>query len=547
MISYNSKTHSITISFRDTTVNSLLLFVKKKFSVLLFLLLVIISIANFLYYLNNGLGLAYNDARSHLDIGRRVVENLKPGFAQLGSVWLPLPHILMLVTVWNNFMWHTGFAGALQSMIAFVATGMLIYLFLQKINVGWSGRLAGIMIFITNLNILYLQSTAMTELLLLGTMMAGTYELILWHMDDNVYRLVKSAFWIFLSTLIRYDGWFLFFLATVLIFIHIIRKQGYKSAEGVVILFCTLGGFGIFLWLLWNQLIFKDVFYFISGPYAAATQQNFLAKAGQLVTKHNIIMSLLTYTYAVIYNTSLFTLLFAIFGAYLFFVDKRVPLHLKLAVSSLLAPFFFNILALFFGQSVIFVPILNGSWFNVRYGLMMIPSIAIFIGFFVDRVRPLRLVFLGLMLFIIFFSFANRDAVTIDDALIGASGKNVKEVSGWLKNNAANKDGFVLISVASHDAIIFSSGMDMSRFIHEGTQDYWDWATHHPSQWARWIIMRTHDRSDNTYRLLEGNKEFENDYKLVGKYPFADIYELKPQFLSQLHTKPVDYANKTSR
>jgi hypothetical protein len=95
-------------------------------------ILVFISVFNFLYYLSNGLGLSYNDARSHLDIGRRVVEGLKPGFAQIGSVWLPLPHVLMTLTIWNDFMWHSGLAGALQSMISFVATSLIIFYFLKQ-------------------------------------------------------------------------------------------------------------------------------------------------------------------------------------------------------------------------------------------------------------------------------------------------------------------------------------------------------------------------------------------------------------------------------
>jgi hypothetical protein len=50
----------------------------------------IISVFTFIHYSESGMNLAYNDARSHLDIGRRVVEGLKPGLAQLGSVWLPI-------------------------------------------------------------------------------------------------------------------------------------------------------------------------------------------------------------------------------------------------------------------------------------------------------------------------------------------------------------------------------------------------------------------------------------------------------------------------
>ena len=172
--------------------------------------MILISISSFIVFYFNGLGLAYNDARSHLDIGRRVVEGLKPGLAQLGSVWLPLPHILITLTVWNDFMWHSGLAGALVSMISYVITGALIYKFLEKINVGMLGRLIGVAVFALNTNILYLQSTAMTESLLLVTMTAAVFELLLWYQDNKILNLVKAAFFIMLSTLVRYDGWFLF-------------------------------------------------------------------------------------------------------------------------------------------------------------------------------------------------------------------------------------------------------------------------------------------------------------------------------------------------
>jgi hypothetical protein len=101
---------------------------------LLLCVLAFIAISQFVYYYQNGLGLAYNDARSHLDIARRVVEGLKPGAAQLGSVWLPLPHIAMLPTVWNDFFWHSGLAGALPSMLSFVVIGLLIFHYLRLYN-----------------------------------------------------------------------------------------------------------------------------------------------------------------------------------------------------------------------------------------------------------------------------------------------------------------------------------------------------------------------------------------------------------------------------
>ena len=541
---FNLKSFSIELSVTKFQLDNVQDFFRRHITVILFFILGMISIANFLYYLSNGLGVAYNDARSHLYIARRVVESLKPGFAQLGSVWLPLPHLLATLTVWNNFMWHSGLAGSLQSMIAFVATGILTYKILKTLGVNMLGRITGVLVFALNLNILYMQSTAMTELLLLGTMTAGVYELIEWHKNNNTYRLIKSAFWIMLATMIRYDGWFLLIYATVLIIIHGLRKFGYKTTEGLVVLFCTLGGFGILLWIFWNWIIFKDPLYFISGPYAAATQQQLIASAGLLTTQHNLPFSIETYMYAIVYNAGMLNTVLAFIGMVMFWFDKKISGSLRLAATALLAPFIFNILALYLGQSVLFIQGINGnSWFNVRYGLMMVPSIAVFIGYLVSRLRSIRYLLLGLILFVTFFTFANRDAVTIDDAVFGASGKNVSEVSGWLHTNAGNTPGFVLISVASHDAIVFSSGLQMSKFIHEGTGEYWTLAIAHPAYWARWIVLRTNDINDQTFKLIHNNPQFKNDYTLEAKYPFADVYEIKPQYVGQLHTQPIPDLN----
>lgn len=496
----------------------------------------IISILSYINYLLDGLGLAYNDARSHLDIGRRVVESLKPGLAQLGSVWLPLPHLLMIPTIWNDFFWHTGLSGAMQSMISFVITGILIYEFLKIIKVGLLGRYIAVLIFATNINILYLQSTAMTELLLIATMTAGVYELLRWEQSNKLVFLMRSSFWVMLSTLNRYDGWFLFGYAIAVISIITFIRRDLKSLEGKLILFCTLGGLGIVLWLLWNQLIFNDPLYFIYGPYSAHAQQMQLLEAGDLPTKGNLMLSIKTYLYALAYNSDTFIGMIAAVGVVIAIFDKRIGKTTKIALSALLAPLIFNILALFLGQSVLYVEGISGNtWFNVRYGIMLMPAVAVLVGYVISRTKSLKPVLIGLILLVSIFTFISQDAVTIDDARYGSSQKNVTQVSGWLHDNALHSQGFILISVASHDATVFSSGLPMSRFIHEGTGVYWNAAIHHPAHWARYIIMRTHDMNDLTYRLIYNNPELA-DFSLIHHYPFADIYELKPQYLSQLHT-----------
>lgn len=507
--------------------------------------LVLISIASFLHYHNNGLSLAYNDARSRLDIGRRVVEGLKPGLAQLGSVWLPLPNILMIPTVWNDFMWHSGLSGAIQSMASFVATGAVIYLILRRIGVGMVGRLFGVLVFAANLNILYLQSTAMTELILLATMTIACYQFLMWYESNKLLHFIHAGFWVMLSTLIRYDGWFLFFYTAMLVILKGAQLSGWNMkkslnrSEGMFVLFCTLAGFGIFCWVVWNWAIFKDPLYFAFGEFSAHAQQSQLEEAGVLQTKHNLWLSAKMYWFALAYNSITSTVLLGIAGAVTLWTDKNMSSNRKIALTALLAPLMFNILALYLGHSVLFIQGISGnSWFNVRYGLMMMPSIAVFAGYLVHRFKPARLTIIGLFLFVTAFAFLNGDAVTIDDGRVGSSQKNVSEVSDWLGANAAERDGFVLISAASHDAIIFSSGLPMKKFIHEGTGKYWESATTAPDRWARWIVMRTNDTNDLTYRSVQ-ETQWRDKYTLVNTYPFADIYELKVEYLPYLNTKPV--------
>ena len=81
------------------------------------------------YIITDRLGavLLYDDSISHLEIARRVLDSTSPGLAQLGSVWLPLPHLVMLPLVWDNTLYYNGFAGSIPSMIAFVGMAVLMY------------------------------------------------------------------------------------------------------------------------------------------------------------------------------------------------------------------------------------------------------------------------------------------------------------------------------------------------------------------------------------------------------------------------------------
>ena len=71
--------------------------------------------------------LNYGDAVAHLHIARRIFDSHRPGLSQLGSVWLPLPHLLMLPFVQVYAWWADGIAGAIPSGLAYLAACIGLY------------------------------------------------------------------------------------------------------------------------------------------------------------------------------------------------------------------------------------------------------------------------------------------------------------------------------------------------------------------------------------------------------------------------------------
>ncbi len=506
---------------------------------------------------------AYNDARAHLDMARLVFDNLKPGLAQIGSVWLPLNHLLTLLLVWNNTMWQTGLAGSIFSMLSFVFCSIIIYKFANHIVNDKSASLLGTLVFMTNLNILYMQSTPMTELLLIFLSTLSSYLLYKWVEGRKILDLVYLSFTILLATLTRYDAWFLlvyisFVVITTLLYtssskkyssVKLFLQENWPKVEGGFIFFATAAFAGIGLWLLWNLLIFKDPLFFATGPFSAKVQQDRIAAAGSLPTKHNITLSILAYWWAIVNNAGFLIAAFSIIGFILFFLKNKLSLK-SLAVYSLVTPVFFHIFSLFSGNSILILPELGanitkaaaGSWFNVRYGLVILPAVSLFSAYIAKRLNFTKLILFILILIQPLIFIGTKNIITVTDGTVGSSSLAVGDASNWLVANAKNQDGLILNSISYHNALAFSTGIPLKRFIHEGTGDkYWKLALSNPEKIARWIVIENGDVGDPVYEALVKikNSEYLKYYELKGSFHNINIYELKrslPGFVYTLGT-----------
>ena len=132
---------------------------------------VLVSLFSFLYYYQRSDLLLYGDAIAHINIARRVFDSLTPGPLQLGTVWLPLPHLLMIPFLWFDSLWQSGAGGSFPSMFAFVFGVAGIFRLVRGIlqsdsrtkPVASVGAWAAAFAYGANPNLIYMQATAMTE------------------------------------------------------------------------------------------------------------------------------------------------------------------------------------------------------------------------------------------------------------------------------------------------------------------------------------------------------------------------------------------------
>jgi hypothetical protein len=160
-----------------------------------------------LYYSHLGLALSHYDARAHLVVSRRIFDSIVPGWQQIGAVWLPLPHILDMLPVQLDVFYRTGaFAIAISVASMSVAAWAVARLVLRTTGSA-AGGLTAAALFVANPNLLYLQSTPMTEPLLFATTMVAVMSVAEW-VDSDAPRWPHAAgLALTAASMTRYEAW----------------------------------------------------------------------------------------------------------------------------------------------------------------------------------------------------------------------------------------------------------------------------------------------------------------------------------------------------
>lgn len=167
----------------------------------------VLGIAAAVYYATLGLTLAHYDAKAHLVVSRRILDSITPGWEQIGAVWLPLPHLLHMLPVQSDFLYRTGLFAIVVSIACHALAAGSIGATVLALTASRAGAVLGAALYATNPNVLYLQSTPMTEPMLFGLTTLQVYLFTRWVLDGRL-DVPRAAGWTtVLGCLTRYEAW----------------------------------------------------------------------------------------------------------------------------------------------------------------------------------------------------------------------------------------------------------------------------------------------------------------------------------------------------
>jgi hypothetical protein len=486
-----------------------------------------VSFISFAYYFQHGGLLLYGDAVAHINIARRVFDSQTPGLLQLGTVWLPLPHLLMIPFLLSDAAWQSGIGGSIPSMVAYVlgAAGMF-RLVRGALRVDSQpeppARIAAwlsAIIYAANPNLIYLQSTAMTESLYLA--------LFIWAVvyfsefvressrkDESLGAagapLMKCGLCLAPACLTRYDGWFLATVMCLAAFV-VILKHNTQLLRRALVKFVLIAAAAPTLWLAYNAIIYRNPLEFANGPYSARAieQKNATPGSPAHPGSHDLPVAFSYFLKSAELNMAegnwqkLWVTLLVVGSVTILILERRLsPLLL------LWAPLPFYMLSIAYSGVPIFLPTWwPFSFYNVRYGLQLLPlfstaaavCVYFLLGFARNKTAKTSVVFVALVLIAAsYVSVWRAKSVCFREGWVNSRSRIALETELASNLKKLRYDTTFLMYLGDHVGALQQAGIPLRRTINEGNHrpwkspvdrdGLWERALAHPSQYVDYVV-----------------------------------------------------------
>ena len=496
-------------------------YAQQRRDALLTLILGGISVAALLWYYAHQQILVYGDAVAHINIARRVLDNRSwlSSFFQLGTVWLPLPHILMLPFVWNRVLWMSGIAGSIPSMAAYVLGALGIFR-LASARAPLPAAYLATGIYALNPNLLYMQTTAMNEPLYLAFFIWAIVYFDEWLRGIGMEpggvlgsrpperALEACGMALAGGAATRYDGWFFGAIMGALVLGVFIRwwrrtpdMRRRRAMIKSLVEFLLLNALVPVFWLAYNHRVSGRAMDWANGPYSAkAIAERTTARgAAPYPGKDHLVTAGLYFVKAAKLNMGVGRwggLLFALAVAGTAIALWRFRQYCVWLL--LWIPLLFYALSIAYGSVPIFIPIWwPFSYYNVRYGLELLPVFAVFIALFgsflIDLARrPGRqAVVWSVLALTVAGSYISCYAdipITLKEAKVNARGRVILEEALARFLVGLPPSTTLLMYQGEYVGALQQAGIPLRHVISEVSHPDWEWALLNPARYADIII-----------------------------------------------------------
>jgi len=490
----------------------------------------------------------FGDPVTRLDSSRRFYDSFTPGiWNQIGTVWLPAHSILLIPFTEINYLWQTGIAGSILGFSAYLISSLLIFRIIFKLTGNNIAAIVGWALFAFNPNILFLQTTAMSEPIFYAFIIITFYYLQRLTEDWERMDIVKASFFMMCAVATRYEGWVLMFFFTLIVFYIYLRKKHKPFKYSFTFSSLSLAFIFFWLWHNWNQ--YGDPLEFQRGKYSLLHHAMVFLNANLLPTKDNLEISIEYFSKAVWINTGWFTVIIASAGIILYAVKYKLNLK-RLFPYGLLVLFPFSVYSLYAGQNVLMLPNASPHGFvHSRYGLSLLPAIAIFGGFayyylldsdFIKKATS-KIKNLITIAFISIFILGQLIAYIVDfpeniaslEELNYGSRQMYYKIKGASEYLAGAYDGGNILYDEVIVRLLPSSNIPYNQRIFPNTWEIGEKSLQKPSQYVKWVIIDREMHRDNklglhydeVYDRLRGNRDFKNNYRMVYAKDGVEIYK----------------------
>jgi hypothetical protein len=473
---------------------------------------------------SKGYLLLYGDAVAHLGTARRILDSHYPGLAQLGGVWLPLPHLLMLPFIGNMQMWQTGFAAVPMSMLSFALSIAGVWRLGRRImRPRWA--LVATTFYALNPNLLYLATTAMTEALflclLVWTVVAAAETvaaLRAGRASSAGAGMIAAGVLIIGQVMTRYDGWIIGVVVWCWIAWEAWRSGLFFRLRTSFILFTLLCLAGPVFWFWYNAHFKGDWLDFIRGPYSAAAIERRTAPPGQHYRGwHSPAWALLFYTRtaqidAAVWETGFALMAAALYGAWLQW-RRRAQVAARTRAESglwlLWLPLPFYVYSVAYGSVPIFIPQLwPHSYYNARYGMEMLPALALYGALAAERLdlwlraqtagwarvsarfwQPVAM----LLCVVNCIAMMYRIPLVLKEGMVNSTTRIPFEHAVAATLERFPQQAPVLMSTTAHVGIVQTAGRPLKSMISEDDEVAWEQALADPAHHAAYVIAMAGD------------------------------------------------------